>query len=222
MNWTVLTNLANFFNGILGLSLDLSNANLWRKLQLKWRGPKPPLALRLKFLKDTKLNLSSKATIRQLTYEALLYIQEQTNYFNRQEINENKKEDRELLKESWLGLYPHEVTLIRIANLQNEDFCSPLHHGGPYRGASLRGIRKQISDLVFAARKKGLSVTEVQIVHTHPSVEAIIEEDNNKSSFIFNGLSAGDQELGRMIAPFVPYPVRIKAVTPVANYSMLF
>jgi hypothetical protein len=42
MNWTVLTNLANFFQGIVGLSLDLGKASLWRKLQLKWRGPKPP------------------------------------------------------------------------------------------------------------------------------------------------------------------------------------
>lgn len=220
MNWTVLSNI---FQGLAHIPLSLGSISIWRKLQLKWRGPKPPLALRLKFLRDTKLKLSSKATIRQLTYEALCYIQAQTNYFNRQEIKENEEQDRALLEKSWLNFYPHEVTLIRIENLQNEEFCSTLHHGGPYRGASLKGIRKQISELVFAARKKGLSVTEVQIVHTHPSVEAIIEEETTKaSSFIFNGLSSSDQDLGRMVAPFVPYPVRVKAITPVANYSMLF
>lgn len=220
MNWTALN---NFFQGLANFPITLGNINVLRKLQLKWRGPKPPLALRLKFLKDTKLKLSSKATIRQLTFEALCYIQKQTNYFNRQEIKENEKEDKALLEKSWLGFYPHEVTVIKVANLQNEDFSSPLHHGGPYRGASLKNIRTQIGELVFAARKKGLSVTEVQIIHTHPSIEAIIEEEGTKnSSFIFNGLSASDQELGRMVAPFVPYPVRIKAVTPVANYSMLF
>lgn len=214
MVWDILSDIFAF----PGL---IAKGGFWQKLQLTWRGKKPSLALRLKFLRDTKLDISSKATIRSLTYDALLYIQERTNYFNRQVIKENKEEDLALLEKSWLNFYPHEVTLIKIANLQNEDFTSKLHHGGPYRGASLKGIRSQITKLCFEARKKGLSVTEVQIVHTHPSVEAIIE-DGQKSSFIFNGLSASDMELGKVIAPFVPYPLRVKAITPVANYSMLF
>lgn len=214
MVWDILSDLFAF-------PALFTQGNLWQKLRLQWRGKRPSLALRLKFLRDTKLEISSNATIKSLTYETLLYIQEKTNYFNRQEIKENKDEDKVLLEKSWLKFYPHEVTLIKIANLQNEEFTSKLHHGGPYRGASLKGIRSQITSLCFEARKKGLSVTEVQIVHTHPSVEAIIE-DGKDSSFIFNGLSTSDMELGKVIAPFVPYPVRVKAITPVANYSMLF
>lgn len=211
----------DILSDLLTLPSLFTRGSFWHKLKLTWRGKRPSLALRLKFLRDTDLQISPKATIRSLSYEALLYIQEKTNYFNRQVIKENQKEDLMLLEHSWLNLYPHEVTVIKVANLQNEEFTSKIHHGGPYRGASLKGIRSQITSLCFEARKKGLSVTEVQIIHTHPSVEAIIE-DGNQSSFIFNGLSASDMELGKTIAPFVPYPLRVKAITPIANYSMLF
>lgn len=196
----------------------------WRKLSLPWQGERPPLALRLKFLRDTNLQVGKKATIRQLSFETIKFIQEKTNYFNRQIIKENKEIDHFLLKASWLNFYPHEVTLISIENDQGELFHSKIHHGGPYRGASLKGLRQELTKLCFSARKKGLTITEVQILHTHPSVEAIIEDGTNgrDSSFIFNGLSHSDQELGRTLAPFVPYPLRIKAITPAANYSMLF
>lgn len=211
----------DIFQDLLTFPTLFTKSSFWRKLNLHWQGPKPSLALRIKFLRDTELNITKNACIRLLTFEAIKYIQEKTNYFNRQIIKENKAEDTLLLESSWLKLYPHEVTVIKIENIQNENFTSALHHGGPYRGASLKGLRSQITTLCFEARKRGLSVTEVQIVHTHPSVEAIIE-DGSESSFIFNGLSTSDIELGKTLAPFVPYPLRVKAITPAANYSMLF
>jgi hypothetical protein len=211
----------DFFQDLITFPTLFTKSNFWRKLNLRWQGPRPSLALRLKFLRDTPLDISNEATIRLLTFEAIKYIGEKTNYFNRQVIKENEKEDHNLLEASWLKFYPHEVTVIKIQNIQNENFISKHHHGGPYRGASLKGLRSQITKLCFEARKKGLSVTEVQIIHTHPSVEAIIE-DGKESSFIFNGLSTSDIQLGKTLAPFVPYPLRVKAVTPAANYSMLF
>lgn len=211
----------DLFYDLFTFPSHLTKAPFWRKLTLKWRGVKPPLALRLKFYRDTPLQFKKGATIKALTYEALKYIQENTNYFNRQIIKENESIDQQLLESSWLGWYPHEVTEIRVLNSQNEKFSSPLHHGGPYRGASLKSLRHQITELTFKARKRGLTVEEIQIVHTHPCVEAVIE-DGEDSSFIFNGLSTSDIELGKTLAPFVPYPLRIKAITPVANYSMLF
>lgn len=211
----------DLFIDLISLPKLFTNGAFWKKFFLSWRGKTPSLALRLKFLRDTPLNVSPTASLRCLTFEALKYIEKNTHYFARQMIEENGKEERKLLDASWLNLYPHEVTLIKITNSQNEIFESSLHHGGPYRGASLGSLRSQINKMVFQARKKGLSVEEVQVVHTHPCIEAIIE-DGNDSSFIFNGLSTSDIELGKTLAPFIPYPLRIKAVTPVANYSMLF
>ena len=86
-------------------------------------------------------------------------------------------------------------------------------------------MREQINIMIYQARKKGLIIEEVQVIHTHPCVEAIIE-DGSSSSFIFNGLSSSDIELGKTLSPppppFLPYPLRVKAVTPIANYSLLF
>lgn len=211
----------DLFLDLLTLPKLFTSGGFWKKFFLNWRGKTPSLALRLKFLRDTPLNVSPKATIRCLTFEALKYIERNTHYFARQIIQENHYDEEKLLKASWLNVYPHEVTLIRITNSQREVFESPLHHGGPYRGASLKSLRSQITDLVFKARKKGLVIEEVEIIHTHPCIEAIIE-DGKDSSFIFNGLSTSDIELGKTLAPFIPYPLRVKAVTPVANYSMIF
>lgn len=206
---------------IVSLPKFLSSLSFWKKLSLKWKGKPPSLALRIKFLKDTPLKVSANARLRCLTYEALKYIEKNTYYFARQIIQENKKEEKKLLKASWLNFYPHEVTLIKISNAQRENFESSLHHGGPYRGASLKSLREQINIMIYQARKKGLIIEEVQVIHTHPCVEAIIE-DGSSSSFIFNGLSSSDIELGKTLSPFLPYPLRVKAITPIANYSLLF
>jgi hypothetical protein len=199
-------------------------APFWRKFALPWQGPKPSLAMRYKFFKDTQLTVSPNSYLKLLNFDSLKYIQKQTSFFSQQVIKENEAFDHDLLKKSWTSLYPHEVTLINITNSQGEVFTSSCHHGGPYRGASLKNLRKEIGTLCFAARKKGLSVEEIQIVHTHPTCEVMIvdREDENKSSFIFNGLSRSDINLAKALAPFVPYPLRIKAITPAANYSMLF
>lgn len=211
----------DLFLDLFTLPKLLINGQFLRKFTLRWHGKRPSLALRLKFLRDTTITASSNAVIRCLSFEALKYIEQNTHYFARQIIEENNEEESNLLRASWLNLYPHEVTMIRITNSQGEPFHSPIHHGGPYRGASMKELRGQITSLVFQARKKGLVIEEVEIVHTHPCVEAMIEDGRN-SSFIFNGLSESDISLGKNLAPFVPYPLRIKAVTPVASYSMLF
>jgi len=211
----------DLINDLFYFPIVAFKANIWSKLLLTWVGPKPSLAMRLKFFRDTKLKASPKAKLRLLDFDALKDIQNQTSFFHYQEIKENEDYDQLLLDKSWLNLYPHEVTVIKIENSQGEVFTSHIHHGGPYRGASLKSLRTQITGLCFAARKKGLVVEEVQILHTHPSVEAMVE-DENESSFIFNGLSKSDIDLGETLAPFVPYPLRVKAITPVANYSMVF
>ncbi len=213
----------NLFTDFLKLPTLLIQTTFWNKFFTKWSGKKPPLALRLKFLRDTELKLTETSTFRALDFETLKYIQNKTSYFHNQIIKENEAYDQSLIEESWINLYPHEVTQIKIINSQKENFVSSLHHGGPYQGASMQGLRKEINRLCFAARKRGLIIEEVQIVHTHPSLEVMItDEKSAESSFIFNGLSLGDIKLGETLAPFIPYPLRVKAITTAANYSMLF
>jgi len=216
MYWNLLT---DFFK-LPGLFIQ---TEFWKKLFTKWEGQCPPLALRLKFLRDTEIKLSDHPVFRALDYKTLKYIQQQTSYFGNQMIKENEAYDHFLMQESWIGLYPHEVTQIKILNSQKEEFVSKLHHGGPYQGASLTQLRKEINQLCFKARKRGLIIEEVQIVHTHPSLEVMIYDQYQKdSSFIFNGLSQSDIKLGETLAPFMHYPLRIKAITTAANYSLIF
>ncbi len=212
--------MIDIFNG----PKTLLHAPFWRNFSLPWKGSKPSLALRYKFFKDTQLSISKNSYLKLLSFETIKYIQKRTSFFSGQIIKENKEFDQLLLSKSWTDFYPHEVTVINIRNSQNEVFTSSYHHGGPYKGASLKSLRKEVHSLCFKARKKGLTVEEVQIVHTHPTCEVMIidRDDESKSSFIFNGLSSSDIELAKSLAPFVPYPLRIKAITPAANYSMLF
>ncbi len=218
MYWSLIT---DFFK----LPTLLIQTEFWQKFFLRWEGKRPPLALRLKFLRDTEIKFKPGSTFRALDYEAIKFIQQKTSYFNKQVIKENEDYDWKLINESWINVYPHEVTQIKILNSQKENIVSKLHHGGPYQGASMKELRTEISRLCFNARKRGLVIEEVQIVHTHPSLEVMIykeDEPRSDSSFIFNGLSKSDIKLGEALAPFIPYPLRVKAITTAANYSQLF
>ncbi len=218
MYWNLLTDFLKLPNVLI-------QTHFWKKFFLKWEGKRPPLALRFKFLRDTEIKFNEGSTFRTLDFDTLKYIQQRTSYFNFQIIKENENEDKYLIEQSWINFYPHEVTQIRILNSQNIDIVSKLHHGGPYQGASMKQLRSEINSLCFNARKRGLVIEEVQIVHTHPSLEVMIcnEEDPlQESSFIFNGLSKSDVKLGETLAPFIHYPLRIKAITTAANYSMVF
>ena len=220
MYWNLLS---DFFK----LPTLLIQTHFWQKFLVRWEGKRPPLALRFKFLRDTEIKFNKFSTFRMLDFDTLKYIQMRTSYFHHQIIKENKEDDLKLIEQSWINFYPHEVTQIKIKNSQKERMESKLHHGGPYQGASMKELRTEINRLCFSARKKGLIIEEVQIVHTHPSLEVMFCNDQDPSSsdgssFIFNGLSKSDIKLGETLAPFIPYPLRIKAITTAANYSMLF
>lgn len=193
--------------------------DFFRIFNINWRGKRPSIALTAKLLKD--VDIPSKATLYLLQHENLKTIQEGTAYFYGQLINENDIWENFLLQKSSLEFFPHEVVMINIKNSQGEFFTSKLYHGGQYWCRSQEEIRKEIHTLCFKARKKGLIIEEIEIAHTHPSLEVMIESGTS-SKFVFNGLSKSDKELANRLATFLDYPLRIKAITPAANYSMLF
>jgi len=151
MYWSLIT---DFFK----LPTLLIQGEFWGKFLLRWQGKRPSLALRLKFLRDTEIKLGQGSSFRALDFKALKYIQQKTSYFHNQIIKENTNYDRSLINKSWINLYPHEVTQIKIQNSQKEIIVSKIHHGGPYQGATLKNLRQEISRLCILARKKGLII----------------------------------------------------------------
>lgn len=184
-----------------------------------WRGERPGMALVAKLFKD--VDIPEDATLYHLDHDSLKVIQEGTAYFYGQIIKENGPLENCLLEKSSLKFFPHEVVLISIKNSQNELVCSEVYHGGQYWCRSEENIRSEINKLCFKARKRGLTIEEIEVAHTHPSLEVLVEY-SGESKFIFNGLSKSDKETAHRIATFLDFPLRIKAITPSANYSMLF
>ena len=213
--------IRTLFYDLLTFPLNLTRPRFLEKWLHTWSGKRPSLALLYKFYRDSNLAYDKDNTLHLLDYPTLKVLGESTPYFRDQIIKENNHQDEVLLSKSSLKLYPHEVTQVRIINAQNEDFSSQVFHGGPYKGLDAITLKKVIRRLCFAARKKGLIIEEVEVAHTHPALEVIVEK-KKESTFFFNGLSTADKNLGRNIAPFVDYPLRIKAVSPIANYSCLY
>ena len=197
--------------------LPLFFRNLFQGIQ--WIGKRPSLALSLKLLKEIELKPHSK--LRLLDFKSLKMIDQKTAYFGRQVLKENKRAEKGLLKSSQLNFFPHEVWQVRIVNSQNIDFNSPVFHSGQKSTHSYEEMREVLAKLIFKARQLGVVIEEIEIAHTHPTLEVMVENGND-SHFIFNGLSDTDKKLGERLAPFLDYPLRIKAITPQVNYSMLF
>ena len=206
---------------LFNLPVKIFNTDFLQKWTLRWTGKKPTAALLYKFYRDSNLIFQKQSQLTLLNFGALKLIEKQTSYFSQQEIKENSDQDEKLLKSSSLNLYPHEVTQIRVINEQKENISSKIYHGGPYEGLDAKTIRKEIRRLCFAARTKGLVIEEVEIAHTHPALEVMVTT-GKESSFFFNGLSQGDRKIAKDISPFLDFPLRIKAISPAANYSCLY
>jgi hypothetical protein len=205
---------------LLALPLHFTKPNFMAKWRLSWLGTKPSLAMLIKFYRDSDLDYGPHTKLRLLDYQSIKEISETTPFFYQQSVNENSVRDHKLLKASSLKIYPHEVTQVRIVNAQ-EEFTSQIYHGGPYQGLDAVSLKQIIRKLCFQARQKGLVIEEVEIAHTHPALEVMVTK-KKESTFFFNGLSLADKTLAKDIAPFVDYPLRIKAISPVANYSCLY
>lgn len=209
--------LVDLFN----LPLKVFNTDFLKKWTLRWTGKKPTTALLYKFYRDSNLVFKKESKLTLLSYDAIKLIEKQTSYFSKQEVRENTHQDQALLSSSSLNFYPHEVTQIRIINSQKEVLSSKIYHGGPYEGLDTKTIKKEIRRLCFAARTKGLIIEEIEIAHTHPALEVMVTT-GKESSFFFNGLSQGDRKIAQSISPFLDFPLRIKAISPAANYSCLY
>ncbi|MBT3586509.1 MAG: hypothetical protein HN509_16495 [Halobacteriovoraceae bacterium] len=192
---------------------------LQKRPKIQWRGPRPSLPLWLKFISKTELK--DHSTIRLLSTEALQAIKKQSAYFKDQQIDVLNASDEKLLAKSSLNFFPHEVFQITIKNEQGIAFSSKVFHGRQASISNLKKLETLIHQLSFRARSAGLTILEVEISHTHPSLEVLVEHKKGPY-FIFNGLSKRDCQAGHHLATFLPYPLTLKAITPQAAYSKTF
>ncbi len=193
--------------------------NLPKAMRLNWTFGRPRLALALKFVQDIKLPEDCQLCL--LNFEALSIIKNRTSYFHDLELRPNGETEQRLLQFSTLGWFPHEVAQIRVIDGHGEEVCSPVFHGRRSSLGRFEILSTQMKRAILQARRRGLIICEVEIAHTHPSIEVMIEHAGEQQ-FIFNGLSATDRKLGERLASFCDYPIRIKAITTAANYSKIF
>lgn len=186
-----------------------------------WIGPRPSFWLWIKFLKESKIKFGKEVKVGLLEFEEIKEIQNTTKHFSGQIIRKNNWVEKNLLNRSTLYFFPHEVFQIRVINTQNIDFSTKIYHGKKNKCSTKAELSLIIKEIVLKARKELLQIEEIEIMHTHPSLEVLIA-DETQSKFVFNGLSETDIKTTQEIAEFVNYPLRIKAVTPSVNYSMLF
>ena len=181
----------------------------------------PSRAMMLKFLWHSKFYPSLNSLLIPLNYNMLKIVKEQTEYFAQQELSPNGEGEKELLEKSSLHTFPHEVWQIRIKTFQKVIIKGDINHGGLCFAANLKQLKCAVGHLALTVRQKGLSISEIEIVHTHPSLELLIIEPWGQA-FVFNGLGERDKYCARRLAEFMDYPLRICAVTPAVNYSMVF
>ncbi len=193
--------------------------NLPKAMKLNWTFCRPRLAQALKLVQD--INLPPNCRLSLLNFEALSIIKNQTSYFYDLELRPNHGNEQRLLDFSTLGWFPHEVAQIKVISACGEEICSPIFHGRRSSLGRFEILSTYMKKLILGTRKRGLLISEVEIAHTHPSLEVMIEHAGEQQ-FIFNGLSKTDRKLGERLASFCDYPIRVKAITTAANYSKVF
>lgn len=213
-----MENISTLFNSLIWPWFSPQNKALSTH---SWVGSRPTFALWVKFILKTGIRPGKKHKVALLDYWSIKELEQESDYFDGQNICENGEEEEILLNKSMLGIFPHEVFQIKIRTSSGHIIEGPVFHGTPEKSSTYNELRKIIKQLVFKTRTEGYQIVEVELVHTHPSLEVmIISGDDHK--FIFNGLSKTDCTTGQRLAEFLDYPLLLRAITPSANYCKIF
>lgn len=186
-----------------------------------WIGEKPFLSLWIRFIWRRKFKLTNNTRFVLLKHRQIDLIKKETLLLKSQEIRENSKQEKTLLAKSWLRIFPHEVWQVRIISARGIALTGKIHHGGPYHSGTFEKLKKEIALITRLAIKRGIPIEEVELVHTHPTPEVLLIKEN-KCHAILSCLSPQDLRTAYYISQFLPYPLRVCAITPALNYSTLF
>jgi hypothetical protein len=124
-------------------------------------------------------------------------------------------EDREkiLLKYSSLLFNPHEVFQLKVLDQWGHEHYSKVRHGNTSSFGTSEYINNEIIKFEQQLRRNKIQITNMDILHTHPSVDMKIIT-SHKTAIIQNGLSISDIKLYQSIKNEYDFKINIKAILP--------
>ena len=194
----------------------------------RWKGERPGFLLWKKFKssvskipRDGVLELMSFDLFKREKIPNLKWKNDQL-YYHRdidQLLNKNGDYEKELLKKSFLNIYPHEVCQIIARTNFGVPLYSKYFHGGTSQSVSFEETVEAITLLRRRALLQGLEIDSFEINHTHPSLE-IMYKGPIKCLYYMNGLSLSDLRLAENLKRWCGSKLKIRAITPNGfNYS---
>ncbi len=185
---------------------------------LKWKT--------LKQLKKDRYSLSSAKELSYQDYLSLAKLQifpENLIYRNGeilshvngivQTIRPLMKSEITLLKKSNLLFNPHEVFQLMAIDHRGHKHFSKIRHGKKSSYGNQESIYLEIQNFIYALKKKNFEVKQMQIMHTHPSIDMKITS-GQKTTIIQNALGYCDINLFKKMSKEWPFKISIKAILP--------
>lgn len=183
----------------------------------------PSPVLWIKFFRGIrdKVQLRNIKSIHPLEWIHLKELKKINSRLQSQDISAHRPVDQYLLNTGLSFWSPKEITLVRL-HCEQGILRGKLYRGNLFKGASLKCLRMEMAKLTFKAKKRGMKILSIEILHTHPSLEVVIAPKVGPWKFIFNGLSDSDILVGQNLSNFTPRPLTIRAISPLATYSRSF
>jgi hypothetical protein len=142
-------------------------------------------------------------------------------FYQWQLISFATQQERKLLQESISLGVPHEVCQITLTTSSGEQKRSAIFHGGLFSVATEKLFWTKIAELLGDHKRD--DVKRIEIIHTHPSIDFILETNQDESFIYLNGLSQQDLQLAQNISKKYSGILKIKAVThSELSYSAAF
>ena len=220
--------------GLILNTLSFVYTTIFHRNKVTWKGLYPSRAVQVRMKKKTKkcmnraiiLNYFDLKEFGEAKVASFHYNETKKQLFfgnkDNQRVKTNSSADLELLSKSLLNIFPHEVMEIRIHTSSGELFCSKVKHGNMFSVGKLRSIKSEVYKVLEMARRSGEQAIRVEVAHTHPSYDTVFT-DGNSSSYLINGLSESDKNVGITLREFIDVPVEIKAISASGvNYSKEF
>lgn len=118
-----------------------------------------------------------------------------------------------LLSGSLKYFIPHEVCQIVIKCKGGEKYLSSIAHGLFFSFGSEKRINKMITHTLSKNNLTYGDIEKIEIIHTHPSIDFVLETQEQESFLYLNALSKSDLNLAQHLSNQWNALLTIKAVT---------
>ncbi|MBL6990447.1 MAG: hypothetical protein ISR65_11740 [Bacteriovoracaceae bacterium] len=207
---------------LLNLFSNIPNIN-----DYNWYGGAPHKSLWKRMFSLYPINLAKNGSLMLLNYDLLLKLWEKnllTSIFYKkhnklylckddQLVTNSSIDQIQLLTHARLTTSPREVVQIKVHTLGGTPVYSKITYGKNNSVDCIKGLMQKIQTIIHHTKTQGQNIVEIQINHTHPSLDFIANEGDNLK-FILNGLGKQDCITGAQLCQFIDYPLTISAITP--------